>query len=194
MRNVLAVITALMVAAVVLAPSLGYSIPPESKVNYTINSVKVNYTIGSGTPAHEMVYSEEMGEHYPSYSITSTPMPYSLKAGTGAESHYSVKLLSNATEVKTLGGYKSPAFSFGYSGGRIGTGLILQKEPENKGEQATGSAPAEPVVTNITSGNVTTNETNVTAPAANITTPVMPENVTIPEIVTGNNTTTTAPK
>ena len=45
MRKVLAVITALVLAAIVLAPAMGYSISPQGRTNYTINSERVNYTI-----------------------------------------------------------------------------------------------------------------------------------------------------
>lgn len=183
MRYVLGVITALMVAAIVFAPSMGYTISPQGKVNYSINSAKENYTIGSGTPAHEIVYNES-AKHYPTYSITSTPEPYSFKAGAMAK--YSVKLLSNPTKVATVGGYKSSALGPTET---IGKGLVVPSE-QKKNEQVSSVVAPTPVVSNNTSGNVTTNVTvpaaNVTVPAANVTT----ENVTAPSVA-GNNTTTT---
>ena len=171
MRKVLAVITALVLAAIVLAPAMGYSISPQGRTNYTINSERVNYTIGSGTPAHEMVYKEEMAEHYPTYSISSTPMPYSIKLGATAK--YSIKSGSNPTNVETLGGYKSSVLG---TAERVGNGLTLQKEPENKTEQAIGhpapvKKPAASNVIDLTKpenaanpAKVTTT-TNATAPA-----------------------------
>ncbi len=174
MRKVLAVITALVLAAIVLAPAMGYSISPQGRTNYTINSERVNYTIGSGTPAHEMVPSEEVAEHYPTYSISSTPMPYSFKLG--ATTPYSIKPGINPTKVETLGGYKSSALG---TSERVGNGLILPKEPENKTEQAIGHpVPAEkPAASNVidltkpanlakpTNATTPTNATNATAPA-----------------------------
>jgi hypothetical protein len=174
MRKVLAVITALMLAAIVFAPAMGYTISDQGKTNYSINSQRVNYTIGSGTPAHEMVYSEEVAEHYPTYSISSTPMPYSIKMG--AEPKYSDKLMTNATKMETLGGYKSTVLG---TSERVGSGLILTKEPENKTEQAIGHpAPVEkPAAANVidltkpenaakpTNATTPANETNATAPA-----------------------------
>jgi hypothetical protein len=102
MRKVLAVVTALMLAAIVFVPAMGYTISSQGKTNYTINSERVNYTMGSGTPAHEMVYSEEIAKYYPTYSITSTPMPYSIKLGAMAK--YSIKPGINATKIEVLGG------------------------------------------------------------------------------------------
>ena len=168
MRKVLAVITALVLAAFVFAPAMGYTISPQGKINYTINSEKANYTIGSGTPAHEMVYSEEMAEHYPTYSISSTPMPYSIKMG--ASSKYSIKPGINATKIETLGGYKSTVLG---TSERVGNGLILPKEPENKTEQAIGHAAtaAKPAASNVIDltkpENATkpANATNATVPA-----------------------------
>jgi hypothetical protein len=145
-RKVLAVITALVLAAIVFAPAMGYTISSQGRTNYTSNSERVNYTIGSGMPAHETVYNEEMAEHYPTYSISSTPMPYSIKLG--ATSPYSIKPGINPTKVLVLGGHKSSVLG---TAERVGTGLIVPSEPENATEQATGHpAPAEkPAASNV---------------------------------------------
>jgi hypothetical protein len=179
-RKVLAVITALMLAAIVFAPAMGYTISPQGRTNYTINSERVNYTIGSGTPAHETVYSEEMAEHYPTYSISSTPMPYSIKLGATAK--YSIKSGTNATGVEVLGGYKSSALE---TAERVGNGLVLPSEPENKTEQAVGNpAPVpKPVASNVIDLTKPENAANPTN-ATNVTAPVMPAE---------NKTNTTAP-
>lgn len=166
MRKVLAVITALMLAAIVFVPAMGYTISPEARTNYTINSERVNYTIGSGMPAHETVYNEEMAEHYPTYSISSTPMPYSIKLGATAK--YSIKPGINPTKIEVLGGYRSSVFG---SSERVGKGLIVPTEPENATEQAIGhpapaAKPAAPNVIDLT------NTSNLTMPAnetANVT-------------------------
>jgi hypothetical protein len=185
-RKVLAVITALMLAAIVFAPAMGYTISSQGRTNYTINSERVNYTIGSGAPAHETVYKEEMAEHYPTYSISSTPMPYSIKLGATAK--YSTKSGTNATGVEVLGGYKSSALG---TAERVGNGLKLPSEPENKTEQAIGHpAPAaKPVASNVIDLTKPENATKPTNAinATNVTAPAMPAenktNVTAPAVV-----------
>ena len=170
MRKVLAVITTLVLAAIVFAPVMGYTISNQGKINYTINSEKVNYTIGSGIPAHETVYNEEMAEHYPTYSISSTPMAYSIKLGATAK--YSIKPVTNAAGIDVLGGHTSSVFG---STEKVGTGLIVPSEPENKTEQATGNpAPAaNPVASNVID---LTKPENATEPAnaANVTNATVP--------------------
>jgi hypothetical protein len=184
-RKVLAVITALVLAAIVFAPAMGYTISSQGRTNYTINSASVNYTIGSGMPAHETVYNEEMAEHYPTYSISSTPMPYSFKLGATAK--YSINTGTNPAKVLVLGGHKSSALG---SAERVGTGLIVPSEPENATEQAIGhpvpaAKPVAPNVIDLTKpANATkpTNATNVTAPVL-----AMPAenktNITAPAVV-----------
>jgi hypothetical protein len=176
-RKVLAVITALVLAAIVFAPAMGYTISSQGRTNYTSNSERVNYTIGSGMPAHETVYNEEMAEHYPTYSISSTPMPYSIKLGVTTQ--YSISSGTNPAKVEVLGGHKSSVLG---SAERVGTGLIAPSEPENATEQAIGHpAPAEkPAASNVI---------DLTKPenAAN------PTNATAPTMSTENKTNTTVP-
>jgi hypothetical protein len=190
MRKVLAVITTLVLVALVFAPATGYTISDQGKINYTINSAKVNYTIGSGTPAHETVYNEEMAEHYPTYSISSTPMPYSIKLGAVAK--YSIMPGINAAKIETVGGYKSAVLG---SAERVGHGLIIPSEPENATEQAIGHpAPAaEPVAPNVI--DLTKPETSIAPSNATMpTNATTPTNATAPVMPAGNQTNTTAPK
>jgi hypothetical protein len=180
MRKVLAVITAVVLAAIVFAPAMGYTISNQGKTNYTINSQRVNYSIGSGTPAHETVYSEEMAEHYPTYSISSTPTPYSVKMG--GMTKYSIKPESNPTKIEALGGYKATLLG---TAEKLGNGLVLPKEPENKTEQASAQpAPAaKPVASNVMDLTKPENvaKPNATAPANTTKTNVSaPANVTVP--------------
>ena len=124
-------------------------------------------------------HSEEVAEHYPTYSISSTPMPYSFKLG--ATTPYSIKPGINPTKVETLGGYKSSALG---TSERVGTGLILPKEPENATEQAIGHpVPAEkPAASNVIDLTKPANlakPTNATTPT-NVTTPTNATNVTAP--------------
>jgi hypothetical protein len=194
MRKVLAVITALMLAAIVFVPAMGYTIGPQGKTNYTINSAeRVNYTIGSGIPAHEMVYSEEVAEHNPTYSITSTPMPYSFKLGAMAK--YSINTGINATKnVLVLGGYKSSALG---TSEMVGKGLILPTEPENATEQAVAPA-AKPVASNVidlTKGEGNIIKTNATAnvTATNATANVTATNATANVTATNATANVTVP-
>lgn len=176
MRKVLAVITAIVLAAIVFAPAMGYTISSQGRTNYTINSERVNYTIGSGMPGHETVYNEEMAEHYPTYSISSTPMPYSIKLG--ATTQYSISSGTNPAKVLVLGGHKSSVFG---SSERVGKGLIVPTEPENETEQANGhpEPAAEPVASNVID---LTKPENVVNPT-NATTPTNASNATAPAVV-----------
>ena len=202
MRKVLAVITALVLAAIVFAPAMGYTISSQGRTNYTINSERVNYTIGSGMPGHETVYNEEMAEHFPTYSISSTPMPYSIKLGATAK--YSIKPGINPTKIEVVGGYRSSVFG---SSERVGKGLIVPSEPENETEQAIGhpapaAKPVAPNVIDLTKPENAVMPTNVTKPEnvtmpTNVTKPenvTMPTNVTAPVMPAENQTNTTAPK
>lgn len=148
MRKVLSVITALVLAAIVLAPVMGFTISTGARTNYSISSERVNYTIGSGTPAQETVYSEETSEHYTTYSIGSKSVPYSIKVGAIGK-YSSVKAGTNSTKIEVLGGQKASVLG---TSEQIGKGLAVptEKVAENATEQAVGHvAPAaEPVSSN----------------------------------------------
>jgi hypothetical protein len=135
MRKVLAVITAILLAAIVFAPAMGYTIAPGAKPAFSGQSEKVNYTIGSGTPAHEMVYNEEMAEYLPIYSIGSTALPYSFKLGT-----------TNTVVA-------------------LGKGLVAPAETENATEQATQPALPTTEAVDVTEVANVTNQTAAVTPA-----------------------------
>jgi hypothetical protein len=119
MRKVQAVITALILAAIVFAPAMGYPISSGARTNYSIQSMmKENYTMGSGMPSHEMTYGEQIAEHYRNYSIGSTAVPYSIKLGASAG--YSFKGLTNATKIEVLGGHKASVLATPELVGAIG--------------------------------------------------------------------------
>jgi hypothetical protein len=156
-RKVLAVITAILLAAIVFVPAMGYTFSSGAKTAYSSSSEKVNYTIGNGVPAHEMVYSEETAENYPTYSIGSKAMPYSIGLGTAVK--YSFQTGSNAI---ILGGQKPSMIG---SAGNLGKGLAKLEE-ENATEQATQPAQPAPVIIDLTKGNVSVpNQTAPEAPA-----------------------------
>jgi len=97
MKNVLAIIAAITLAAIVLSPAMGYTISSGANESYSISSTPVNYSISMGTPAHNITPGMIPSEVSPTSSVTVTRVPYSIKLGAAAP--YSVKLGSagNAT-------------------------------------------------------------------------------------------------
>ena len=65
MRRVLAVIIALMIVAIVLSPTMGYSVQSGNH-SYSFKATRVNYTISSQAPSHEP-------------AVQVTRVPFSLK-------------------------------------------------------------------------------------------------------------------
>jgi uncharacterized surface anchored protein len=130
---------------------------------------KVNFTIGNGTPAHEIAYQKEMAEHYQIYSINSTAQPYSLQLG--GKANYSIKAETKASRIVVLG-RKKPAIIGTF--GMIGKGHAISIEPEN----ATGQAIESPTQIAKMPGNEIA---NLTKTAKNIT---KSYNITCPAAVT----------
>lgn len=97
MKNVLAIIAAITLAAIVLSPAMGYTISSGANESYSISSTPVNYSISMGTPAHNITPGMIPSEVSPTSSVTVTRVPYSIKLGAAAP--YSIKLGSagNAT-------------------------------------------------------------------------------------------------
>jgi hypothetical protein len=80
MRKFLAISIALLLAVIVFTPAMGYTIKSENS-SYSIKSgEKVNYTIGSGTPAHEITSMPVAQKSTPRYSISSEKIAYSFKS------------------------------------------------------------------------------------------------------------------
>jgi hypothetical protein len=58
MRNILAITMALMIVAVLIMPTMGYTIQTPGNQSYTfVSSPRINYTIGSGIAAHNLTQS-----------------------------------------------------------------------------------------------------------------------------------------
>jgi hypothetical protein len=97
---------------------MGYSISNGEMVPYSVGSEKVNYSIGNGTVAHEIVYTAT-APTMPIYSVGSSAMPYSLTVG-GISKYTMESATKNAPvalgsqkimTVKVLGkGLKTPAW------------------------------------------------------------------------------------
>lgn len=90
MRKVLAITVALMIAAVVLSPAMGYTIQSAGNQSYSVQSEKINYTISAGTPGHALTLETIPGKTTPSAAVQVTRVPYSFKPGGAVP--YSVKL------------------------------------------------------------------------------------------------------
>ena len=69
MRKVLAITVALMIAAVVLSPAMGYTIQSAGNQSYTVQSEKVNYTFTSGTPGHALTLDMIPGKTTPGAAV-----------------------------------------------------------------------------------------------------------------------------
>ena len=95
MKNVLAVTIALMLAAVILSPAIGYSFKAGSNESYSIVSTKVNYSISSGNPAQNLTPGSISAEGISTSEVKVTPTPYSFKLGN--TTGYSFTLPSNVT-------------------------------------------------------------------------------------------------
>ncbi len=90
MRKVLAITVALMIAAVVLSPAMGYTVQSAGNQSYSVQSEKTNYTISAGTPGHALTLETVPGKTTPSAAVQVTRVPYSFKPGGAVP--YSMKL------------------------------------------------------------------------------------------------------
>lgn len=125
MRKILAITVALMIAAIVLSPVMGYTIQSagnqsytvqSEKTNYTLQSEKANYTLTAGTPGHALTPDMLPGRTTPNAAVQVTKVPYSFKPGGAVP--YSMQLGSGAQA--TLGGIQTP--QTGETPARIGEG------------------------------------------------------------------------
>jgi hypothetical protein len=83
MRKVLAITVALMIAAIVLMPALGYTNQAAGNQSYTATSgARVNYSFSSGVPAHNLTENMVINKysvHTP--AVQSNRVAYSFKQG-----------------------------------------------------------------------------------------------------------------
>ena len=93
MRKVLAITVALMIAAIVLMPALGYTNQAAGNQSYSAKSgEKVGYSFTTGAPAHNLTADTLANKYsFKSAAVQSTRMPYSFQTGTATP--YSVKLV-----------------------------------------------------------------------------------------------------
>jgi hypothetical protein len=125
MRKILAITVALMIAAIVLSPVMGYTIQSagnqsytvqSEKTNYTLQSEKANYTVTAGTPGHALTPDMLPGRTTPNAAVQVTKVPYSFKPGGAVP--YSMQLGSGAQA--TIGGIQTP--QTGETPARLGEG------------------------------------------------------------------------
>ena len=159
MKKVLAITVALIMAAVVLMPALGYTDQSAGNQSYTATSAgRVNYSFSTGVPAHNLTENmviNKFSVHTP--SVQSTRVAYSFKQGTVMPYSFNLVGVNNALKE----GYqtkKAPAV--------LGS---IAKTVETTGVPATAAAPVAAAP-----------ETNVTAAPAVETTPA---NVTVAPVV-----------
>jgi len=154
MRKVLAIIAAIMFAAIVLSPAMGYTIQSGANETYSIKSTPVNYSISMGAPAHNITPGMIPSAVSPSSAVTVTNVPYSFKTGTAAP--YSVQLPSEAS-VTPEGLQTAPQTE------------LLGSLAKNAASTAPATQPAPvtqaPAVTPAPSVAAPQNVSNVTAPA-----------------------------
>ncbi len=98
MRKVLAITVALMMAAIILMPALGYTDQSAGNQSYTATSAgRVNYSLSTGVPAHNLTENmviNKFSVHTP--SVQSTRVAYSFKQGTVTPYSFNLVGVNNA--------------------------------------------------------------------------------------------------
>jgi hypothetical protein len=154
MRKVLAVTLAILLAAIVISPAMGYSFKALKSPYPFSNAIgeKANFSISAGVPAHEMTPEESAaGASAPRYSISSTKVPYSF---------------NTAGAVK----YSMQAGSQNQNAARLGQGQTTAKTTPVEAP-ATTTAVATPVATPVAEATPvnTTEAVSTPAPSAELT-------------------------
>jgi uncharacterized protein (DUF2141 family) len=145
MKKVLAITVALIMAAIVLMPALGYTDQSAGNQSYTATSAgRVNYSFSTGVPAHNLTENmvvNKFSVHTP--SVQSTRVAYSFKQGTVMPYSFNLVGVNNALKE----GYqtqKAPAV--------LGS---LAKTVETTGVPATAPAVAAAPAVTTAAANVT---------------------------------------
>jgi hypothetical protein len=112
MRKIMAITVALMIAAIILMPALGYTNQAAGNQSYTAKSGdKVGYSFTTNVPAHNLTPDMMANKYsFKSAGIQSTRMPYSFNQGTATP--YSVKL-EGVKNAAPLGMKIKPAAKLG---------------------------------------------------------------------------------
>jgi hypothetical protein len=157
MKKVLAITVALIVAAIVLMPALGYTNQAAGNQSYSAKSGdKVGYSLTTKDPAHNLTPEIQASKYsFKSAAVQSTRMSYSFKQGTATSYSFKQPAVENAAML----GMKNKKQA-----------AILGKMMENS--QPVVAPPADAVT-------APANET-VTAPANETVTVPANETVTVP--------------
>ncbi|VVB72322.1 SdrD B-like domain protein [uncultured archaeon] len=154
MRKVLAITVALMIAAIIFSPALGYTNQSAGNQSYTAESgAKVNYSFSSGVPAHN-VTSDMLVNKYTlkSSGVQSTKVPYSFKEGGRVS--YSAKVIGVDNAVAE--------------------GEKIQKEAALLGSVAKNAKAAEAAAAPVTTTEAASTTPAATTEATNATTEAAP--------------------
>jgi hypothetical protein len=102
MRKVLAITVALMIAAMVFSPALGYTNRAAGNQSYTVTSgARVNYSIGMGVPSHNLTPDMVTDKYsFTASGVQSTRVPYSFNVG--GKVAYSAKALEVSTGAQPV--------------------------------------------------------------------------------------------
>lgn len=152
MRKVLAITVALMIAAIVLTPALGYTNQSAGNQSYSATSgSRVNYSATSGVPAHNLTQDMVANKYsIQAPAVQSTRVAYSFQQGSAQP--YSMKLVGVTNAVAE--GYKTKK-----AAARIGSSVQTE-------ETAAPAAAATPVETAAAATTEPVAATNATAPVA----------------------------
>jgi uncharacterized protein YxeA len=99
MKKVLAITVALMIAAIVIMPALGFTNQASGKQNYTVKSgEKINYSFQTlKVPAHNLTPDMVVNKYsFKSAAVQSTRMPYSFQQGAVAPYSFELVGVDNA--------------------------------------------------------------------------------------------------
>ncbi len=144
MKKVLAITVALMIAAIVLMPALGYTNQAAGNQNYTAKSGNpVEYSLKTiNVPAHNLTPDMVVNKYsFKSAGVASTRMPYSFQQG--AASPYSFKLVGVENAVAQGMKTVKPTAKLG--------SMMKEAAPVNEPVAEAAVAPvAEPVVEPLT--------------------------------------------
>ena len=145
MKKVLAITVALIMAAIVQMPALGYTDQSAGNQSYTATSAgRVNYSFSTGVPAHNLTENMVINKysvHTP--SVQSTRVAYSFKEGTVMPYSFNLVGVNNALKEGSQT-QKAPAV--------LGS---LAKTVETTGVPATAPAVAAAPAVTAAPANVT---------------------------------------
>jgi len=135
MKRVLSITAALLLAAIIITPAMGYTIQAGAPSNYTISSGPVaNYSVSMGTPAQDLNYTQAVSVNAVQPAVTVQPTHYSFT--TLGSTGYSMQVQSGATSVANQGYTTAPSVA------RLGSVAQSQAVPVTSAPAAAMAAAA----------------------------------------------------